>query len=68
MRKNMASGGGMGTTGASASATIFGLNKLLNLNLLDNELIELASLGEAPQVVRRMWITWLLPCWEVLFL
>ena len=46
IRKNMASGGGMGTTGASASATIFGLNKLLNLNLLDNELIELASLGE----------------------
>ncbi len=44
--KHMCSGGGMGTTGASAAATIFGLNKLLNLNLSDNELIDFARKGE----------------------
>lgn len=46
IHKNMASGGGMGTTGASAAATIFGLNKLLQLKLTDNELIDLARMGE----------------------
>ena len=36
----------MGTTGASAAATIFGLNKLLNLNLSANEMIDFARKGE----------------------
>ena len=31
--KNMPSGGGLGTTGASASAAVFGANKLLNLKI-----------------------------------
>ncbi len=44
--KHMCSGGGMGTTGASAAATIFGLNNLLNLNLSDNEMINFARQGE----------------------
>jgi homoserine kinase len=44
--KHMCSGGGMGTTGASAAGTIFGLNHLLNLNLTSNELIDFARKGE----------------------
>ena len=44
--KHMTSGCGLGTTGASAASAIFGLNKLLNLNLSDNELIDLARMGE----------------------
>ncbi|MCD4683693.1 MAG: homoserine kinase [Bacteroidales bacterium] len=44
--KRMNSGGGLGTTGASAAATIFGLNKLLNLNLSKNEMIDFARKGE----------------------
>ncbi len=44
--KRMTSGGGLGTTGASAAATIFGLNKLLNLNLSANEMIDFARKGE----------------------
>lgn len=44
--KKMTSGGGLGTTGASAAATIFGLNKLLNLNLTANEMIDFARKGE----------------------
>jgi homoserine kinase len=44
--KHMCSGGGMGTTGASAAGTIFGLNQLLNLNLSNNELIDFARKGE----------------------
>lgn len=44
--KNMCSGGGMGTTGASAAAAIFGLNKLLNLQLTPNEIIDFARKGE----------------------
>ena len=43
---NMSSGGGMGTTGASAAATIFGLNKMLDLKLSDNEMIDYARRGE----------------------
>ena len=42
----MPSGGGLGTTGASAGAAIYGLNKLLNLNLSSNELIDIARMGE----------------------
>lgn len=44
--KNMCSGGGMGTTGASAGAAIYGLNKLLELNMSDNEMIDVARMGE----------------------
>lgn len=44
--KHMASGCGLGTTGASAASAIFGLNKLLQLNLSNNELIDLARMGE----------------------
>ena len=44
--KHMTSGCGLGTTGASASSAIYGLNKLLNLNLTANELVDLARMGE----------------------
>jgi len=44
--KKMPSGGGLGTTGASAAAAIIGLNRLLNLNLSSNELIDIARMGE----------------------
>ncbi len=44
--KNMRSGGGMGTTGASAAAAIFGLNQLLKLNMSENEMIDIARMGE----------------------
>jgi len=46
INKKMPSGGGLGTTGASASAAIYGLNKLLSLNLSANELIDIARMGE----------------------
>jgi homoserine kinase len=46
INKKMPSCGGLGTTGASASAAVFGLNKLLNLNLSSNELIDIARMGE----------------------
>jgi homoserine kinase len=44
--KKMPSGGGLGTTGASAAAAIYGMNKLLELNLSNNELIDIARMGE----------------------
>ncbi|MCK5839774.1 MAG: homoserine kinase, partial [Bacteroidales bacterium] len=44
--KRMPSGGGLGTTGASAAGVVFGLNKLLNLNLTTNEMIDCARQGE----------------------
>ncbi len=44
--KHMTSGCGLGTTGASASSAIYGLNKLLKLNLTENELVDLARMGE----------------------
>ncbi len=46
INKKMPSGGGLGTTGASAGAAIYGLNKLLKLNLSSNELIDIARMGE----------------------
>jgi homoserine kinase len=46
INKKMPSGGGLGTTGASAGAAIYGLNKLLELNLSSNELIDIARMGE----------------------
>jgi homoserine kinase len=44
--KHMCSGGGMGTTGASAAATIVGLNELLGLKLSTNEMIDFSRKGE----------------------
>lgn len=44
--KYMTSGGGLGTTGASAAGCIYALNKLFNLNLSDNELVDIARMGE----------------------
>ena len=44
--KKMKSGGGMGTTGASAAAAVYGVNELLNLNLSMNEMIDIARMGE----------------------
>jgi homoserine kinase len=44
--KHITSGCGLGTTGASASGVIFGMNKLLELNLSVNELIDIARMGE----------------------
>lgn len=46
LHKNMISGGGLGTTGASASACISGLNELLGLELSSNEMIDIARMGE----------------------
>ncbi|MCD4734747.1 MAG: homoserine kinase [Bacteroidales bacterium] len=46
IRKNMCSGGGLGTTGASAAGTVFGINKLLNLKLSENKQIDFARKGE----------------------
>lgn len=44
--KNMPSGCGLGTTGASAAASVFGLNHLLDLGLSDNEMIDISRMGE----------------------
>ena len=44
--KRMPSGCGLGTTGATASGAIYGLNKLLKLNMSDNEMIDMARWGE----------------------
>ena len=44
--KKIHSGGGMGTTGASAAACVFGLDKLLNTKLSQNELVDIARMGE----------------------
>ena len=44
--KKVPSGCGLGTTGAAASACVFGLNKLLDLGLSNNEMIDIARFGE----------------------
>jgi len=44
--KKMPSGCGLGTTGASAAACVYGLNILLDLNLSQNEMIDIARFGE----------------------
>jgi len=44
--KHMISGGGLGTTGASAAGCIYGLNQMLNLDLSTNEMIDIARMGE----------------------
>lgn len=44
--KKMPPCAGLGTSAASAVASIYGLNKLLDVNLTDNEIIEIARQGE----------------------
>jgi len=44
--KKMCIGSGLGSSGACASASVYGLNKLLGLNLGNNKMIEMASRGE----------------------
>ncbi|MBN3036064.1 MAG: homoserine kinase [Bacteroidales bacterium] len=44
--KRMCSGGGLGTTGASAAGAVSGLNTLLELGLTHNEMIDIARMGE----------------------
>ncbi|MBI4646041.1 MAG: homoserine kinase [Bacteroidia bacterium] len=44
--KRMISGAGLGTTGAAASAAVYGACNLLELTLSNNEMIDIARLGE----------------------
>ena len=46
IRKRMKSCAGLGSSGASAVACVYGLNKLFSANLGYNEIIEIASRGE----------------------
>ena len=46
IRKGIPPGTGMGSSGASASATALAVNEILGLNLNKKELVELAALGE----------------------
>ena len=46
IRKGIPPGTGMGSSGASASATALAVNEILGLNLNKEELVELAALGE----------------------
>jgi len=46
IRKRMKSCAGLGSSGASAVASVYGLNKLFSANLGHNEIIEIASKGE----------------------
>jgi len=46
IRKRMKSCAGLGSSGASAAACVYGLNKLLNSNLSYNGIIDIASKGE----------------------
>lgn len=45
-RKTITVGAGLGSSGACASAAVYGLNKLLALGLSTDEMIEIASQGE----------------------
>ena len=44
--KQIPSGGGLGTTGASASGAIYAANRLLGLEMKPNELVDIARMGE----------------------
>lgn len=46
IQKNMKIASGLGTSGASAAATVFGLNILLETGLSDTEIIDIARQGE----------------------
>ncbi|MDH4211449.1 MAG: homoserine kinase [candidate division WOR-3 bacterium] len=45
-RQTISVGAGLGSSGACASASVYALNKLLQLNLHSNQMIEIASQGE----------------------
>ncbi len=45
-RQMISVGAGLGSSGACASASVYAMNKLLQLNLHSNQLIEIASQGE----------------------
>ena len=45
-RRTISIGAGLGSSGACASASVYALNRLLGLNLRNNEMIEIASEGE----------------------
>jgi homoserine kinase len=45
-RKTISIGAGLGSSGACASASVYGLSRLLGLNLHSNQMIEIASQGE----------------------
>src|SRR2546422_5360688 len=47
VEKNIPPGLGLGSSGATAAACAKAMNHLLNLDLSDNELVKIASLGEA---------------------
>lgn len=44
--KRMTPCAGLGTSAASAAASVYGLNKLLDAGLTDNEMIDIARMGE----------------------
>lgn len=46
IKKRMTSCAGLGTSGASAAACVYGLNKLLNADLSTNDIIDIARQGE----------------------
>jgi homoserine kinase len=46
IRKGLPPGTGMGSSGASAAATTVAINEMLELNLRQRDLVELAALGE----------------------
>ena len=46
IKKNVPAGYGMGSSAASAAACAVGINKLYNLKLTDEELVEFAGIGE----------------------
>lgn len=46
IKKNIPVAAGLGSSGASASACVYGLNKLLNLGLSVNQIIDIARKGE----------------------
>lgn len=45
-RETISIGAGLGSSGACASASVYGLNKLLGLNLSNNQMIDIARHGE----------------------
>ena len=46
IKKNMVSGCGLGTTGASAASVVYGLNKMMNTQLSGDVMVDIARMGE----------------------
>jgi len=46
IEKKMPIGSGLGSSGASAAACVYGVNRLLNLGLGENEMVDIARKGE----------------------